>query len=213
MNKQERTLRSELKSNEQRLLENGFTICDIVWARINENKLLVNSPKDIANFYYQLHSYLKILNSNHDYKRATLVAVMLIKFDSSGLDVYALQDNLIRYHTVKRSVIVTTGIQYLYKHRKYINLDNVYKAIKDSSLIGDEVLPFSYLDDDQLLFVFKDIYRQYSNHNFSIKNLEDYSSEIEFSKKTDLLKSKKWLHEEEITKTWEEIFNDLDEME
>lgn len=213
MNKQERTLRSELKSNEKRLLENGFTICDIVWGRINENKLLVNSPMDIANFYYQLHSYLKILNSNHDYKRATLVAVMLIKFDSSGLDVYALQDNLIKYHTVKRSVIVTTGIQYLYKHRKYINLDNVYKAIKDSSLIGDEALPFSYLDDDQLLFVFKDIYRQYSNHNFSIKNLEDYSSEFEFSKKTDLLKSKKWLHEEEITKTWEEIFNELDEME
>lgn len=213
MNKQERDLRNNLSNQEEDQLANGFSICDIVWGRIIKEKAIIKVPQDISNFYYDLHYYLKILNSNKDFKRSLICSVMIFKFDSSGLDVYSLDSGEIKYHTPERSVIVTTGIQYIYKHRKYIELESANKELKKSDTLLKNILPFSYLSNSELLFVFNDLYDRYSHNNHSLRNLIDYTPKFDFSKKVDFLQAKGWLHEEEIEKTWDEIFKELDEME
>lgn len=213
MNKQEQDLRNNLTDHEKELITNGFSICDIVWGRINKEKSTIRNPEDLSNFYYLLHSNLKILNSNKDYRRALLCAAMIINFDSSGLDIYSLDDGKIKYHTPERTVIVTTGIQYIFKHRKYIDLRGAVHGIQHSNNLLKNVLPFSYINNDQLLLIFKDFYNRYSNHDFSLRNLCDYSDQFDFSNKIDFLKSKGWLHEDEVEKTWDEIFKEIDEME
>lgn len=213
MNKQERNLRDNLSIQEKDQLANGFSICDIVWGRINEEKALISVPQDISKFYYDLHYYLKILNSNKDFTRSLICSVMIFKFDSSGLDIYSLDEGKIKFHTPERSVIVTTGLQYIYKHKKYIDLESANKELKNSDKLLKNILPFSYLSNSELLFVFNDFYDRYSHNNYSLRNLIDYTPKFDFSKKVDFLKAKGWLHEDEIEKTWDEIFKELDEME
>lgn len=213
MLKVEKELRTRLTNHEKDMLNSGFQITDIVWGRIIKEKALIKVPQDISNFYYDLHYYLKILNSNKDFMRSLICSVMIFKFDSSGLDVYSLDSGEIKYHTPERSVIVTTGIQYIYKHRKYIELESANKELKKSDTLLKNILPFSYLNNSELLFVFNDLYDRYSHNNYSLRNLIDYTPKFDFSKKVDFLKAKGWLHEEEIEKTWDEIFKELDEME
>lgn len=201
MNKQEKALRDDLTNEEKELLEKGFDICDIAWARVNQYSIAVKDPIDIKSYYYSLSAFLKILNSNKDYKRAAVLAIQMLIIDSSGMDLFKLNNDELKYHTPQRTIVVNTGMQYLFKKIKRNKLSvDLIKSLFDESdnFLGGNVVLFSYLDKKQLYKMFQMFSKKFENKENCVLNLTDYFPNIDFSDKVGHLKEKGLINEYEI---------------
>lgn len=201
MNKQEKTLRDDLTDEEMALLEKGFGICDVVWKRINQYSISAREPFDIKTYYYSLSAFLKILNSNKDYKRAAMLAIQMLIIDSSGIDLYRLNNNELKYHTPKRTIVVNTGMQYLLKKIKSNKLDaKSVKSLFDESdtFLGKNIVPFNYLSKKQLYEMFQIFTQRFENKENCVLTISDYFPDADFSNKVNYLKEKGLINEYEI---------------
>lgn len=123
----EKELLSHLTANEQKMMNKGFSICDIVWSRFNSEKLYIKSYSELYDYYCNLHEYARIMEHEKDFERATAINVQTTILECSGMDFQAMENNELKYVQPKDLVVyggsvssIINCIEKKYVTRKYV---------------------------------------------------------------------------------------------
>lgn len=156
MIKVEKRILNSLTQQESNMMNNGFSICDIVWGRFNSEVLYIKNCDEFNDYYENIIDYADVLDHEKDYQRSAAINIQRAILEVSGLDLVALANHKYRYMLADKLIIYGSPFSILNKYilNKKIKKEDVSKMFhKMEHFFPKTILPFRYLNSDEMVLL------------------------------------------------------------